>query len=68
MILTSYDTLILELERSGVFYNQSSNLQMPIEKQVLIVIKQCVIYENDMSLYNVTDWVDIGYVMVDFII
>ena len=44
-----------ELKGADVFYNQSNNSQMPIEKQVLIELKRFGIYGNGMSLHDVID-------------
>lgn len=64
----SFNALVSELEKTDVFHNQSNNIQMPVERQVLMVLKRFGAYENGMSLHFITDQADIRYGTVDLIL
>lgn len=40
---------------------------MPVERQVLIVLKRCGAHENGMSLHDVAEYAKIRHDMIDFI-
>lgn len=59
--------MLLELEKADLLYNYSNYTQMPIKKQVLIILKDFGIYGTNMFLHNIIKWVRIRYKIVDFI-
>ena len=61
----SFHALVSELEGADLFHNQSNNIHIPVERQVLTVLKRFGAYGNGMFLHNVANWVGIGYGMVN---
>ena len=56
-----FDGLIETIQDDPIFHNQSNNLQMPIDEQVVIALYRFGHYGNGVSTMKVTLGVGVGY-------
>lgn len=67
MSLENFDALVSKIEKAHIFHSQLNNIQISIKRQVLIILKCFSIYNNDILLYNIMDWVSIKYSIIHLI-